>query len=287
MAKRVWITGAAGLIGSHILRSARPYGGGWDAVGLDRSLLDLEDAGAIRAAFSRETPDAVIHCAAMSRSPACQADPVRARSINVGATRVLTELAANAGIPFLFFSTDLIFDGLKGNYVETDAPNPLSVYAETKVEAEAWVRQVPGHCIIRTSLNHGDSRTGDRSFNEDMVRAWREGRTLSLFTDEYRSPVPVEATARVVWELLQRGSTGTFHLGGSERLSRFEIGQLIASQFPGLEARMIASSLKEYRGAPRSPDTSLDSTKLQRELSFKLPGLRSWLQTPASDRLLS
>ena len=67
----------------------------------------------------------------MSKSPACQANPELAHKINVDVTRCLAELASEVG--FIFFSSDLVFDGKKGNYVETDEPNPLSVYAETKL----------------------------------------------------------------------------------------------------------------------------------------------------------
>ena len=90
------------------------------------------------AAFWRDLhPDVVIHCAAQSRTGPCQQDPILARRINVEATSLLAELAAE--IPFLFMSSDQVFDGSKGWYVETDPVNPLNVYGETKAEAERIV----------------------------------------------------------------------------------------------------------------------------------------------------
>src|SRR6185436_14542388 len=105
--------------------------------GLTRPQLDLSDFGAVRDAFHREKPELVVHCAALTKTPACQRDPALARKLNVEVTELLAELAA--GVAFFFFSTDLVFDGRKGNYVETDPVNPLNVYAETKVAAEKVV----------------------------------------------------------------------------------------------------------------------------------------------------
>ncbi len=270
-----WVTGASGLIGSHIVRAAPQFAPDWRTASLARAQLDLSDFGAVRAAFREHRPQLVIHCAALSKSPECEARPDLARRLNVDVTAHLAELAAD--VPFVFFSTDLVFDGRKGSYVETDAVNPLSVYAATKVEAEKIVLRNPRHTVIRTSLNGGATPGGDRAFNEEMRRAWREGRTLTLFTDEYRCPLHAGVMARAVWELVERGASGLFHIAGAERLSRWEIGQLIAARCPELNPRMVPGTLRDWNGAPRSPDTSLHCAKAQAVLSVPLPRLNEWL----------
>jgi dTDP-4-dehydrorhamnose reductase len=271
----VWITGAGGLIGNYLLRMAPQFASDCDSRGLARNDLELLDAVAVRKAFNEQRPDGVIHCAAMSKSPDCQAQPELARKINVEATARLAELASE--IPFVFYSSDLVFDGRKGNYIESDAVNPLGIYAETKVVAEKIVLANPRHTVIRTSLNGGISPTGDRGFNEQMRHSWKAGQTLKLFADEFRCPIPAVVTARVTWELLSKGHTGLFHVAGSERLSRARMGKLIASRWPQLQPKFVVTSLEEYSGAPRSPDTSLNCNKVQKLLSFPLPGLSEWL----------
>lgn len=216
----------------------------------------------------------------MTRTQDCEAQPTLARKANVETTALLAELAAN--IPLVFFSTDLVFDGCKGNYIETDAVNPLSIYAETKVVAEQFVLTNPRHTVIRTSLNGGVSPTGDRGFNEQIRNAWKRGQKLSFFTDEFRCPIPAEATARACWELFSKNMTGLFHVAGSEKLSRAQIGELLASRYKHLSPRFETSSLNNYVGAPRSPDTSLDSSKAQAQLSSPLPGLSGWLRANPS-----
>ena len=277
----VWITGAGGLIGNYLVQLAPQFSPSSHVVGLTRDTLDLLDSAAVRQAFHEQQPAAIIHCAAMTKPPDCQANPTLARQINVETTALLAELAAN--IPFVFISTDLVFDGRKGNYTETDSVNPLSVYAETKVAAEQIVLANPRNTVIRTSLNGGVSPTGDRGFNEQIRNAWQRGQTLSFFTDEFRSPIHAEFTARACWELFSKQQTGIFHVAGSERLSRAQMGEQLAQRYGQLNPKFDTSSLKNYVGAPRAPDTSLDSTKAQAQLSYPLPGLTDWLrENPAA-----
>lgn len=270
-----WVTGAGGLIGSHLVRAAAACAPGWRVIALTRDRLDLTDEKAVRDLFAHTAPQWIVHCAALSRSPACQADQALANRLNVDVTAHLSRLAEAHS--FLLFSTDLVFDGRKGGYVESDPVNPLGVYAETKARAEEIVRRNPGHMVVRTSLNGGVSPTGDRGFNEELRRAWRAGQVPRLFTDEYRCPLAAEVTARAVWELVQAGRSGLYHLAGSARLSRLEIGRLVAKRCPELNPRFEAASILQYEGAPRPPDTSLDCSRVQACLSFRLPGLAEWL----------
>lgn len=273
--KTIWITGAGGLIGNYLVQSAPVFAPGTTVMGLTRAALDLTDSSAVRAEFRRQNPQIVIHCAALSKSPECEAKPALARKLNLEVTALLVELAAQ--VPLVFLSSDLVFDGRSGNYDESSPPNPLSVYAETKAAAERIVLANPKHLIIRTSLNGGTSPTGDRGFNEQMRRAWQAGQFLRLFTDEFRSPIAAAVTARAIWELAGQGRTGLYHVAGSERMSRYQIGQLLAARWPQLHPRIEPASLKEYAGAPRAPDTSLNCSKVQKLLSFRLPGLTDWL----------
>jgi dTDP-4-dehydrorhamnose reductase len=234
----------------------------------------LADEPAVRDAFERQRPSLILHCAALSRSPACEADPALARKLNVEVTSQLAALAVD--IRLVFFSTDLVFDGRTGNYDEVAEVNPLSVYAQTKVEAERVVLANPKHTVIRTSLNCGVSPTSDRGFDEQLCQAWRAGKVLRLFTDEFRCPIPAEVTARAVWELTLQRATGLFHLAGSERLSRWQIGQLIAVRCPELNPKLEPASTSEHPGPPRPEDTSLNCAKIQKLLSFRLPGLSEW-----------
>src|SRR5688572_28069072 len=114
-----WITGTGGLIGSYLQRSAPAR---WSVRAFARRDLDLTDRWAVERRFREEIPALIIHAAALSKSVACEKDPSLARTLNVEVTNHLTTLAG--GIPFFFFSTDLVFDGKRGNYDEASPVNP-------------------------------------------------------------------------------------------------------------------------------------------------------------------
>ena len=159
----VWITGANGLIGNHLVQTAPRFAPRWRVRALTRADFDLLDLAAVRREFVKDQPQLVIHCAAITIVSAAQKNPALARRVNVDVTKLLAELAAE--IPLVFFSTDLVFDGRKGNYTETDPANPLHFYGETKLAAEESVLKNPRHLVVRTSINGGVSRAGNRAFN--------------------------------------------------------------------------------------------------------------------------
>src|SRR5271169_910362 len=113
----VWITGANGLIGSHLIKAAPVCAADRQIISPARRQLDLTDALAVRRAFDRFKPQLIIHCAALSKSTACQDNPALAKKINVEVTALLAELAVD--IPLVFLSSDLVFDGRQGNYIES------------------------------------------------------------------------------------------------------------------------------------------------------------------------
>ncbi len=303
-----WITGANGLIGNYLVQTAPKFAPRWRVRALTRDQFDLLDFAAIRREFQKDRPQLVIHCAAITVISDAQKNPELARRVNVEVTKLLAELAAEipfapgangapvsdparlpdqllragseTGAPtsFVFFSTDLVFDGRKGDYTETDAANPLHVYGETKLAAEEIVLKNPRHLVIRTSLNGGVSLSGNRAFNEQLRRSMQaSGQGMKLFTDEFRCPIPAVETARAVWELAQKNCAGIYHVAGAEKLSRLQIGELLINRWPEVKTQISSCSAKDFPGPSRALDTSLDVSKVQKVLSTPLPGLGGWL----------
>jgi len=273
--KLAWITGAGGLIGNYLVQVAPQFAPQWRVRALTRGDFDLLDFATVGREFERDRPQLVIHCAAVTTVAGAQANPARARQMNVEVTKLLAELAA--GIQLVFFSTDLVYDGRQGNYAETDAPNPLHLYGETKAAAEEIVLRNPRHLVVRTSLNAGVSRAGNRSFNEQLRLALEAEPGTVLFTDEFRCPIPAVETARAVWELANKSRAGLFHVAGAERLSRWQIGQCLVKRRPELAAKIKPGSARDFPGPPRALDTSLNIARAQGILSAPLPGLTGWL----------
>jgi dTDP-4-dehydrorhamnose reductase len=275
MAPCAIITGAAGLIGQYLVKTAPRWAPDRDVQGLTRADLDLTDRANVERTWQSIKPNAVIHCAALSRTKDCEQDPAQARRINVEVTAHLAQQSQD--IPFIFLSSGEVFDGRTGWYGETDEPNPINVYGQTKLEAEQAVLQNSGHTVVRIVLTAGTSETGNRSFVEDMCRTAKAGKDVTLYADEFRCPLPAGVIARVVWELVDRKQSGLYHLGGSERLSRWDIGETLLPWCPELKGHLMKGSARNHIGSPRPADLSLRYDKIQGLLSFRIPGFREWL----------
>lgn len=273
-----WITGANGLIGNYLVQTAPRFAPRRRVRGLTRANFDLLDFAAVEREFASDQPELVIHCAAITTAAGAQKQPGLAWRVNFELAQFLAGLAA--GIPFIFFSTDLVFDGRKGDYIESDAANPLHLYGETKLAAEEAVLKNPRHLVIRTSINGGVSPSGNRAFNEQLRHSMRQaGQGMTLFTDEFRCPIPALETARAVWEMAGKGCAGLYHVAGAEKLSRVQIGELMLKRWPEVAGKIKSGSARDYPGPERALDTSLNISKAQRVLSQPLPGLTEWLAT--------
>lgn len=273
--KSAWVTGANGLIGNYIARTAPQFGAQWRLRALTRAQFDLLDFRSLRRAFKTDQPELIIHCAGVSSVAEAQKNPALAKQVNIEVTQVLAELASN--IHFIFFSTDLVFDGRKGNYIESDTASPLHFYGETKVAAEQIVLKNPRHLVLRTSINGGISIAGNRGFNEQLWQTLESGRGMKLFTDEFRCPIFAGETARAVWELAEQKCAGIVHVAGAERMSRFQIGQILLRRRPHIKDGIEPGLARDFPGPPRVLDASLDISKAQKLLAKPLPGLTEWL----------
>ncbi len=277
---RVLLTGTSGQLGGYLLREivkdefpVVAWSGSWRGplFGVEVQPVDLADAEQVVTAFRRAAPTAVIHAGAIAAVAECRRNPVRAHQVNTQAPALLAELAEQARARFLLVSTDLVFDGEKGWYREQDAPSPLSVYARTKAAAETAVLAVPQGIVLRMSLLFGPSIVGRPYFFDDQVAALREGRPLTLFSDEWRTPLSLATAARALLAMVRSELPSILHLGGPERLSRLEMGQRLAAYLgvaPSTIVAMPRSSVPAVEPRPR--DTSLDCSRW-RELFPALP----------------
>jgi dTDP-4-dehydrorhamnose reductase len=279
------LTGASGLVGAALCRHAFAKFRVVAAIGRgappslkrgDRAVrVDLESAGAANRLFESVEPHAVVHAAALSALGACEADPARARRLNVDATRELANAAARSGAWLAFLSTDQLFDGEPtrapfAGYVEEDATAPVNVYGRTKLEAEAAVSAAGGDAlVIRTSLvvggSPGSSLDAGRSAAFDSVRLAPAGATLRLFADEFRTPVSAIDLARVIDAAARARTTGVVHVGGPDRVDRLELGRRIAALFGrdrGPGALTLVAARRADAGHPRPRDVSLCCDRL-------------------------
>jgi dTDP-4-dehydrorhamnose reductase len=284
--KRLLLTGASGFLGWNICRIAPRT---WEIFGTTFShpvemadiktvRLDLTDFKELKRLFHTIRPDVVIHTAAIRDPNFCQSNPVESHKINVDAAINIAGLCADHDIPCVFTSTDLVFDGLNAPYGERDPVSPVCVYGEQKVLAEkAMLRSYPETVICRIPLMFGLSGPVATSFIQPMIKAMREGQAINLFVDEFRTPVGAKTAASGLFLALEKVK-GIIHLGGVERISRYDFGRLVGKIFRADLAKLMPHKLRDIRMAtPRPPDVSLDSSKALR-LGFKPLPLAEELQ---------
>ncbi len=266
--KKILITGATGFLGWYLCAAAHQE---WEVYGTTHSTsakiphtkllpVDLTNTAALAELFQTVQPDAVIHAAALSQPNACEVQPENSWAINVQTSWRIAEHCAALNIPCVFTSTDQVFDGQRGNYRETDPVAPVNRYGEHKVLAEEGMRsRYPQAIICRLPLMFGATPHAP-SFLQGFVAKLRQGEPLQLFTDEYRTPASGESIAQGIL-LALASDISCWHLGGQERLSRYEFGQHLVETWQ-LPVNLLQPCLQATvpMAAPRPADVSLDSS---------------------------
>lgn len=270
---RLLITGASGFLGPCLCRAAASkysvigvsHRNSIAVPGIQQISVDLCDERALAKAFDEIKPEAVIHAAAMAMPNQCQDSPSQSHKINVSVSLSIAAFCRDRGLPLVFISTDLVFDGKKGNYTEEDPVLPVSLYGEQKAAAEAGILgRLPAATICRLPLMFGDAAGYAQSFIQPMIRAFKNLEVLNLFTDEFRTPVSGACAAKGVLLALEKNA-GIVHLGGRERISRYDFGMLLAEAGKFDKNLIVSKKQKEMKfSAPRPADVSLNSEKAYR-----------------------
>lgn len=268
--KKLLITGANGFLGWNICRLAK---GRWHLFGtvysnqveipkVTTTRIDLTDYSELKRLFKEVRPDAVIHTAAASDPNDCQVNPGVSYGINVEASVNIALLCSDYMIPYVYTSTDLVFDGLKAPYQESDPVCPVNVYGEHKALAEERILNAyPQSAVCRISLMFGLSGPVAKSFIQPMLLAMKEGRELSLFVDEFRTPLSAATAVAGLFLALDK-VRGIIHLGGKDRISRHDFGKLMQRIFKFENAKIRPCKQDEiHMPALRPTDVSLDSSK--------------------------
>ena len=285
---RLLVTGASGLLGLNLSLVAADQGhrviglthqNGLRGVPFDLYSVNLLEMAGALATIESTQPEAIIHCAAVADLNVAEKEPALARRLNADAAGQLAGAAARWGIPIIHISTDAVFDGVSGGYDEGSLTNPLSVYAQTKLEGEQVVSDRNPDAIIARVVFFGWSMPGNRSLAEFFFNNLREGRRVKGFTDTLFSPLYTEDLAEVLLEMLAAGLSGLYHVVSPAHMSKYDFGVRIAERF-GFDADLIEPiHMHEIaRGAPRALNLVLRPEKVQAELGHPLPSVDAGIE---------
>ena len=235
--------------------------------------IDITDFIAVKSFFDVSSCSHIMHTAAMTNVDACELNPEECYKVNHLASQHLFEIAKDKKLHFTLLSTDFVFDGGQGNYSETDTPNPLSIYGNSKwlAEQELINSGYTHWAIARTIIVYGVGY----SLNKSNIFSWlinelTQGKEVSLITDHFRAPTWAEDLAAGCLAIAKNDHTGIYHLCGPETLSIFDLGIRVA-RFLGVPETLINASDSNAlnQAAPRPPKTGFNLTKAIKVLGYQ------------------
>jgi dTDP-4-dehydrorhamnose reductase len=279
--KKAAVFGGAGQLGTELRAefSAR----GYQVEAFDRSNADITNAARVEQALAEFDPTVVLNAAAYNQVDVAEKEPVTAFQVNALAVRNLAMACRQTDAKLVHFSTDYVFDGLAGRaYREEDETHPLGAYAVSKLAGELYARAYLDQAlIIRTSGVYGPAglETSRGNFVEMMLRLAAKGQTIRVVEDHAASPTYAPALAARTADLVERGASGIFHLGGGSPISWFDWAAKIFSA-AGLNPPLKPTTEREFRTPARRPKYSaLSNAKAEALGIAPMPSLDETIRT--------
>jgi dTDP-4-dehydrorhamnose reductase len=272
---RILITGGSGLVGQYIsielskdhdiltLYNNNPG----NCTDFNHKQFAITDTNALVETFNEFKPDVVVHLSAVPNAAKADAmTPKDVYAINVSAAENVAVLCKKHSAKLIYTSTDMVYGGYRGSMLDENAKLvPISLYAETKLMAEVKIQEVlEDYVILRTALQFGFGLNHSSSHFDWMYNKLLNGEQVDLFHDQWRTPLALHDSARMINEIIQKDiSSEIINFGGLERVSRFEIGEMLCEN-AGLDKNLLIKKyMKDVEGIYKVEDVSMSTEKLQ------------------------
>lgn len=229
--------------------------------------IDITDFSKIISFFPSKNPDIILHCAAYTDVDGCEINPEQAYQINSEGTKNVATAAKKSNASMVYISTDFVFDGKKEEpYLESDEPNPLSVYGKSKLDGEKHVKNLLNkYWITRTSWLFGKGK----NFVQTILKLAKERDELSIVDDQVGSPTYAKDLAKKIVELTQAPTYGLYHVSNQGSCSWFEFAKdiLESAGIKGIKVKPITS--KELKRPAERPKYSVMKNSMLERNGFK------------------
>lgn len=228
--------------------------------------IDLTDYEQLKKVFDEFRPEIVIHTAALTNSIfSANLDSKRIYNINVNVTHQLAQLCDHYKSKMIYISTDLVYAGYRGSMLKEDAKIiPVSIYAETKLMGEVKIQNtIDNFIILRMALLFGFGLNHSTNHFHRMFIDLKEGRSVKLFVDQFRTPISLHEAARIISEIVDYDlREEVMNIGGLERLSRYELGERLCSITGFDKNLLIKIKMDDVPDLPKVEDVSMNTDKL-------------------------
>jgi dTDP-4-dehydrorhamnose reductase len=281
---KILITGANGFLGYYLVEQllAKKYSVTATGKGVCRlpfthdqnfqwRSMDFTDPFSIHDVFENVKPDVVVHAGAMSKPDECEMDQMKAYLVNVEGTVQLLINSEDLKSFFIFLSTDFVFDGERGMYIEEDTPRPVNYYGRTKLEAEEAVKEYEyGWAIVRTVLVYGKNHSGHNNILKTVKEKLEKGEEYNVVDDQVRTPTYVEDLAKGIVTIIEKKATGIFHLSGKVVLTPYQMA-IETAEYLKLDSSLIkkvtAANFSQHAKRPLRKGFIID--KARNELGYE------------------
>jgi dTDP-4-dehydrorhamnose reductase len=227
----ILITGAGGMLGHAFTDQFQTRGQGLSAISLPRAKLDISDESCLLNSLNQFKPTLILNCAAHTKVDLCESEEAKANAINGHAVGTMARWSRENECVLMHVSTDFVFDGsLRRPYEAGDSTHPLSAYGRSKLLGEIELQKnAPARwLIVRTAWVYG--RHGG-NFPRTMVQAARDGKPLSVVSDQQGTPTYTVDLAEGILNLLDAGASGIWHLSNSGETNWHEFAQATLAEF--------------------------------------------------------
>ncbi len=292
MMNKVLITGANGFLGYYLVQHLleKNYwiiatGAGPCRLPFQHSrflyhTMDISNEKMIQEVLMQYQPDMIVHAGALSKPDECEVRKEVAQQTNVMGTQYLLDHARKLKSQFIFLSTDFVFNGEKGMYSETDQPDPVNFYGDTKLQAEQLVELYPFKwCIVRTVLVYGKPFQNRQNLVTGSALALQNDETLKIFDDQIRTPTFVQDLAGAIVMIMDQKATGIYHISGNQVMTPFQMVVEMANYLHLDVSKVHRISAGDFiQPAKRPAKTGFNISKAQRELGYSPISFQKGLQ---------
>lgn len=275
MKPTVVVIGANGQLGSDLVLEWQARGHA--VVPLTHHEIEVESIDSVRSVLTNLKPGIVLNTAAFHNVPKCEEEPAKSYAVNALGALHIANVAEELGATDAYFSTDYVFDGEKRSpYVETDKPNPLNVYAGTKLLGEYHSLNYSSRgFVFRVSGIYGrvPCRAKGGNFITTMIRLAKEKPEVKVVQDEILTPTPTTAIASSAATILERGAPGLYHLTCEGECSWYQFARVIFDELR-LTTPLLPTTVKDFPSPVKRPFYSvLENANMKAQ---GIPGMPHW-----------